>query len=100
MSLIGAPYYRVLACKRECGLLDYVLYYEHGWYECTYVHISSCGARDEQQLLGRIQNMVRSRQQDTSIDYVDRASFNHTVHMAVILNHQNTALLLTGRGGL
>lgn len=58
MSIAGfAPYY-LLAHRRDTGLIDYVLMNPRGWGRDDVKHVSSAAARDEVQMLARVENLV------------------------------------------
>lgn len=58
MSISGDTPYYLLASKRDDGLIDYALMNPRGWGSAELVHSSISGARDEEQMLGRVQHLV------------------------------------------
>jgi len=57
--------YVVKACKREDGLIEYVLMSPH-----VLIYTPGCAARDEEQIRGRVQHLLPVWQESVSVDYV------------------------------
>lgn len=70
MSIPGNTPYYIRATRRDDGMIDYTLMNPRGWGADEVVHVAPCAARDEEQALGRVQNLLPSWQ--TGVQFVYR----------------------------
>lgn len=71
MSIAGNTPFYIAAHKRDDGLIDYVLMNPRGWGADEVRHVSPLGARDEEQVRGRVQELVPPWQDSIAFHYVN-----------------------------
>lgn len=76
MSISGYTPYYIIAHKRDDGMIDYALMNPRGWRRDEVVHIAPCAARDEEQALGRIQNLLPPWQESVEFTYIVRKTID------------------------
>lgn len=79
MSIAGDTPYYIECHHRDNGLIDYVLLNPHGWGRPEVKHVSPTGARDIEQMLGRIQNLVPPWQKEIEYIWVSAEALSKTI---------------------